>query len=91
MLLEWGEAEHSRSPFLFLKVHNKLGKVTKFGTSRHIFTWRNGRLKKVRADSATPHPYSVKTDFNADDLIYLYRIHKNCYNCYKAICYILRK
>ena len=40
----------------FLKVHNELGKVTKFGTSRPLFSWRNGRLKKVRADSAPPPP-----------------------------------
>ena len=38
--------------FDFLKVHNELGKVTKFWTSRPLFSWRNSHLKKVRADSA---------------------------------------
>ena len=42
--------------FDFLKVHNELGKVTKYWTSRPLFSWRNGRLKKVRADSAPPPP-----------------------------------
>ena len=41
--------------FAFLKVHNELGKVTKFGTSKPLFSWRNCHLKKVRADSA-PSP-----------------------------------
>ena len=27
--------------FAFLKVHNELGKVTKFGTSKPLFSWRN--------------------------------------------------
>ena len=40
--------------FDFLKVHNELGKVTKFWTSRPLFSWRNSHLKKVRADSAPP-------------------------------------
>ena len=31
--------------FDFLKVHNELRKVTKFGTSRSPFSWRNNRLK----------------------------------------------
>ena len=44
--------------FDFLKVHNELGKVTKFGGSRTHFSWRNGRLKKVLADS-TPPPTSI--------------------------------
>ena len=34
----------------FLKVYNELGKVTKFGTSRPLFSWRNGWLIKGRAD-----------------------------------------
>ena len=42
--------------FDFLKVHNELGKVTKFWTSKPLFSRRNGRLKKVRADSAPPPP-----------------------------------
>ena len=41
--------------FAFLKVHNELGKVTKFGTSRPLFSWRNSHLKKGRADSAPPY------------------------------------
>ena len=45
--------------FDFLKVHNELGKVTKFWTSRPLFSWRNSHLKKVRADSA-PRPNRVK-------------------------------
>ena len=55
----------SRSPqkfcdfFYFLKVHNELGKVTKFWTSRPLFSWRNSHLKKVRADSSPPHPNKV--------------------------------
>ena len=40
--------------FDILEAHNELGKFTKFGTSRPIFSWRNGWLKKVRADSAPP-------------------------------------
>ena len=35
--------------FDFLKVHNELGKVTKFWTSRPLFSWRNSHLKKVQA------------------------------------------
>ena len=68
MLLESGgglnQPTPSRSPqntvknqknfFDFLKVHNELGKVTKFWTSRPLFSWRNSHLKKVRADSALP-------------------------------------
>ena len=46
--------------FDFLKVHNKLGKVTKFWTSEPLFSWRNSDLKKVQADSAPPHPNRVK-------------------------------
>ena len=38
----------------FLKVHNELGKVTTFWTSRPLFSWRNSHLKKVQADSAPP-------------------------------------
>ena len=38
--------------FDFLEVHNELGKVTKFWTSRPLFSWRNSHLKKGRADSA---------------------------------------
>ena len=38
----------------FLKVLNKLGKDTKFGTSRPLFSWKNVCLKKVQADSAPP-------------------------------------
>ena len=41
--------------FYFLKVHNELGKVTKFWNSRPLFSWRNSHLKKVRADSARPN------------------------------------
>ena len=59
MLLEWGEAEPSRSPFLFLKVHNELGKVTKFGTSKTLFSWRNGPLKIVWADSGIRWPHDL--------------------------------
>ena len=32
--------------FAFLKVHNELGKVTKFDTFRPLFSWRNSHLKK---------------------------------------------
>jgi len=46
--------------FDFLKVHNELGKFTKFWTSRPLFSWRNSHLKKVRADSAPPRPNRVK-------------------------------
>ena len=42
--------------FYFPKVHNELGKVTEFGTSRPLFSKRNGRLKKVQSDSAPPRP-----------------------------------
>ena len=45
--------------FDFRKVHNELGKVTKFGTSRTLFSWRNGLLKIVRADSSPPRPNRV--------------------------------
>ena len=38
--------------FDFLKVHNELGKVKKFWTSRPLFSWRNGLLKKVWAHCA---------------------------------------
>ena len=67
MLLEWGGGlkEHAPSSissqntvktyfFDFLKVHNELGKVTKFWTSRPLFSWRNSHLKKGWADSAPP-------------------------------------
>ena len=46
--------------FDFLKVHNELGKVKKFWTSRPLFSWRNSHLKKVQADSAPPRPNRVK-------------------------------
>ena len=46
--------------FDFLKVHNELGKVTKFWTSKPLFSRRNGRLKKVRADSAPPALIGLK-------------------------------
>ena len=46
--------------FDFLKVHNELGKVTKFWTSRPLFSWRNSHLKKGRADSAPPRTNKVK-------------------------------
>ena len=36
----------------------ELGKVMKFGTSRTLFSWRNGPLKIVWADSA-PNPTSI--------------------------------
>ena len=36
------------------KKNNELGKVTKYGTSRPLFSWRNGCLKKVWADLAPP-------------------------------------
>ena len=45
--------------FDFLKVHNESGKVMKFGTSRTLFSWRNGRLKIVQADSAPPAPIGL--------------------------------
>ena len=51
--------KNQKKNFAFLKVHNELGKVTKFGTSRPLFSWRNERLKKVRADSAPPRPNRV--------------------------------
>ena len=66
MLLESGGPAPSRSPqntvkkIDFLKVHNELGKVTKFWASRPLFSWRNSHLKKVRADSAPPRPNRVK-------------------------------
>ena len=67
MLLEWGGGAPSRSPqntvknHDFLKVHNK--------TSRPLFSWRNGRLKKVRADSAPPPALKgvIKLPKNAKD------------------------
>ena len=43
----------------FLKVHNELGKVTKFGTSITLFSWRNEHLKIVWADSAPPAPIGL--------------------------------
>ena len=45
----------TKKNFDFPKVHNELGKVTKFGSFTTLFSWRNGRLKIVWADSA-PHP-----------------------------------
>ena len=45
--------------FDFLKVHNELGKVTKFWTSRPLFSWRNSHLKKVWADSPPPAPIGL--------------------------------
>ena len=45
--------------FDFLKVHNELEKVTKFWTSRPLFSWRNIHLKKVQADAAHPCPNRV--------------------------------
>ena len=74
MLLESGgglnQPAPSRSPkntvknqnffFAFLKVHNELGKVTKSGTSKPLFSWRNCHQKKVWADSARPPPNRVK-------------------------------
>ena len=52
--------------FDFPKVHIE---VTKFGTSRTLFSWRNGRLKIVRAASATPpRPNRVKFLFFAHQL-----------------------
>ena len=51
----WGHVESEKSFFFdFLKVHNELGKVTKFETSKHLFSWRNSHLEKVRAQSAPP-------------------------------------
>ena len=75
MLLESGggglnQPAPSRSPqntvknqkffFDFPNVHNEIGKVTKFGPSRTLFSWRNGCLKIVWADSAPPLPNRVK-------------------------------
>ena len=72
MLLEsWGggglnQPTPSRSPqntvknqhfFDSLKVHNELGKVMYFGTSRPLFSWSFGCLKKVVADSFPPALY----------------------------------
>ena len=66
MLLEYGglnQPAPSISPqntvkkqffFDFLEVHKELGKVTKFGTSKTLFSWRNSNLKKMQADSAAP-------------------------------------
>ena len=64
MELEWGvesvhtflvNPKHCEKPikivfFHFLKVPNELGKVTKFGSSKPLFSWRNIYLKKVQAD-----------------------------------------
>ena len=51
-------SKHCEKPkknfFDFLKVHNELGKVTKFWPSRPLFSWRNSHLKKVLADSGPP-------------------------------------
>ena len=57
--------KHCEKPnfFDFLKVYNELGKVTKFWTSRPLFSWRNSHLKKVRADSAPPRPNRVNHVF----------------------------
>ena len=55
--------------FDFLKVHNELGKVTNFGTSRPLFSWRNGQLKKVWADSA-PLALIGLMKFCASSLLY---------------------
>ena len=46
--------------FDFLKVYNELGKVKKFWTSRPLFSWRNSRLKKVRAHCAPHRTIRVK-------------------------------
>ena len=75
MLLESGGLKQpapSRSPqntvkkqknvFDFLKVHKELGKVTKFWTSRPLFSWRNSHLKKVQAESV-PRPRTVRVNY----------------------------
>ena len=49
--------------FAFLKVHNEWGKVTKFGTFKPLFSWRNWRLKKSRLIQP-PRPIRVKHDPN---------------------------
>ena len=50
--------------FDFLKVHNELGKVTKFSNSRHLFSWRNSHLEKVQAQS---NPLPLGLNFNRLD------------------------
>ena len=49
--------------FDFPKVHNELEKVTKFGISRPLFSWRKGWLKKVQAEHTPPliglMPYTI--------------------------------
>ena len=50
MLLECGGCS-SIIFFDFLIVHNEIGKVMKFRTPRPLFSWREGHLKKARADS----------------------------------------
>ena len=57
--------------FDFLKIHNELGKVTKFGTSRPLFSWRNSHLKK-----GPPCPIRVNTCHQSWlGLIYLSLLH----------------
>ena len=48
-----------QNPKFFPNVHNELGKVTKFGTSRPHFSWRNSHLEKVQAQS-TPPPLGLR-------------------------------
>ena len=50
--------------FDFWKVNNELGKVTKFWTSRPLFSWRNSHLKKVLAH-ITPSPHRVNGKQNS--------------------------
>ena len=65
-LLDHPKALQKTKNFLFdfLKVYYELGKVTKFRTSRPLFSWRKSHRKKVRADSAPPRPNRVKSWIN---------------------------
>ena len=48
--------KNQKKIFDFLKVHNELGKVTKFWTSRPLFSWRNSHLKKCGMIQPNPPP-----------------------------------
>ena len=80
--------------FDFPKVHYELGKVMKFGTSRTLFSWRNGSLKIVQADSAPPIPNRVNESRFWWWWIFCFKINSTWYELSKvatcwAYCVIL--
>ena len=64
-----GSPKTLKIPPKILKVHNELGKFTEFGTSRHLFSWRNGRSRKVWADSAPPTLIGLNSK---EEILFLY-------------------